>query len=152
MNLNYSPDELERLGRMADQTHPAVLPLCVETLQMHAENLRGTLDSLDALRQEQRQRLSVALGTTLLANVSLTAQFIFFSEINDWDVNLGLAFGASFVSALSLNALIYSTSQRVQRRVYKRLQETTQQVSALYERAYGRAVAAGVIPAETQSQ
>lgn len=137
---------------MADQTHPAVLPLCVETLQTHAENLRSSLDSLDDLRQKQRQRISLAVGTTLLANASLTTQLLFFSEINDWDVNPGLVVGASFVSALSLNALIYSTSQRVQRRVYKRLQETTRQVSALYERAYGRAVAAGVMPPEPQSQ
>lgn len=137
---------------MADQTHPAVLPLCVETLQTHAENLRNSLDSLDDLRQEQRQRISLAVGTTLLANASLTTQLLFFSEINDWDVNPGLVVWASFVSALSLNALIYSTSQRVQRRVYKRLQETTRQVSALYERAYGRAFAAGVMPPEPQSQ
>lgn len=152
MNLFYPPEELERLGRMADQTHPAVLPHCVKTLQTHAENLRGSLEALEAFRQERKQRLTRVVGATMLANASLTAQFVFLSEINDWDVNPGLVIGASLVSALSLNALTVGISQRVQKWAYESVRETTQQVTVLYHRAYDRAVSLGVIPAQPENQ
>jgi len=136
--------EIERYQRMAEQTHPQILPLCVETLQTERDKLAGISGGLEEASEHLNRHVYSDLGATALTLTSV--EVAAFMANNLLHANLDnltiLIVGAAMISLRALRNTSVAVFVNV---AHGRAKEQTQQMESLYSRARDRAVEMGLV-------
>ena len=140
--IPYSTD-FERYQRMAEQTHPEILPLCVDTLLVE-RNKHAVLQDLmhEAIDQQYRQTCT-AVGQTALAVAGLevmayTANSLFHTKLDSPTILiLGTAVAVGRAIGHISRALIFEA-------VHRQFKSNASRMEELYNQANNRAISIGL--------
>lgn len=80
---NPQENSLENFVRMSEQTHPDILPLCVETLEAEVIHAREKTDTIENIYHDDIKTTYRSLGTIMLGAGVFEAQFFAINAITD---------------------------------------------------------------------
>ncbi len=136
---------LDRYERMAVQTHPEVLPRCVDDLNSAVQEAHTTHEQVTEYHTQEKRRFYQKIGFASLAAAVVTAETYPLSHAmqSEFLTKFSTAAGVVVVSFL-VGREIPQTMRRI--RVSHHVSQRRSQLEQLHRTAYARAVAMGLIP------
>ena len=94
-------EELQRLKRMSEQTHPDVLPLCIDSVEAARNSLAESIESLESLQKLERRKDLNVIGVTAVTTTVAAIEFIMFdNRFFSGDYSLSVVFSGFAGAAL----------------------------------------------------